>query len=474
MAAFGIGSTSRPLQGRGGSPGFRFFLYGTVSIVVMFMDQRHGWLEQARYVLQAAAYPIELAVNSPSAAWHWLQGTFETREALQAENLRLRTQQRELQLRTMRYEALAKENGELRGLRDALPPVADRWLAAEIVNLQLNSLRQRVVINRGTTNGVFKGQAVLDGKGLVGQTTHVGPWSAEIILITDPEHAVPVQIERTGLRTIAVGSGDTASLALPYLPANADIKTGDLLITSGLGGVFPAGYPVARVAEVHRDAVQPLAQVRAIPLANIDVDREVVLVWFREDHPAAPVAATTGDLAKGNAALKPQPAPPKPKPVPPAATAPPTPSPAATAPSTPSPAGSPEAGPTANSRPGAGGAPAQPRHEGASDAGADAAATPQQPRTPKPTATNGSSSAPGAHGPAGTRGSPAAPATNPAPKKATSPAQPAPTPDQAAPSDTAPTTEVGPALRSTPLEPEPAPSEAPKTGDAGSGAGATR
>ena len=113
---------------------------------------------------------------------------------------------------------------------------------------------------------------MLDDAGCIGQTTHVGPWSAEVILITDPEHAVPVRIERTGLRTIAVGAGDTGSLALPYLPANADVKAGDLLVTSGLGGVFPAGYPVARVTEVHRDAVQPLAQVRAAPLAHVDTD----------------------------------------------------------------------------------------------------------------------------------------------------------------------------------------------------------
>src|SRR6185369_4601534 len=143
---------------------------------------------------------------------------------------------------------------------------------------------------------------------------HVGPWSAEVILITDPEHAVPVQIERTGLRTIAVGTGDSVSLALPYLPANADVKTGDVLMTSGLGGVFPAGYPVGRVAEVHRDAVQPLAQVRAVPFASMNIDREVMLVWFREGHPAAPVAATAGDAKGGNAGMQPQPAPPRPKP----------------------------------------------------------------------------------------------------------------------------------------------------------------
>ena len=168
-----------------------------------------------------------------------------------------------------------------------------------------------MVLNRGATNGVFKGQAVLDAKGLIGQTIHVGPWSAEVILITDPEHAVPVRVGRTGLRTIAVGAGDSASLALPYLPANADIKVGDTLETSGLGGVFPEGYPVARVIEVHRDAVQPLAQVRAEPLARVESDSEVMLIWFRANHPAAPAAAATnepaGDLKSGDPSIQPQP-----------------------------------------------------------------------------------------------------------------------------------------------------------------------
>src|SRR5215831_16676987 len=285
----------------------------------MYLDQRQHYLEQLRYVLQAAAYPLQLALNSPPAAWAWLRESFATRERLQAENTRLRTAQRDLELRSMRYEALARENAELRGLRAALPPIADRWLPAEIVTIQLSSLRQRLLINRGAANGVFKAQAVLDDKGLIGQTTHVGPWSAEVILITDPEHAVPVRIERTGLRTIAVGAGDATSLALPYLPANADITTGDLLVTSGLGGVFPEGYPVARVTEVHRDAVQPLAQVRAAPLAHLDTDSEVMLVWFRADHPAAPAphAAAGGDLKSGSAIMQPQAAPPKPHSAPP-------------------------------------------------------------------------------------------------------------------------------------------------------------
>ena len=141
----------------------------------MFLDQRHGWMERARFVLQAAAYPVQVAVSSPSSAWTWLQEVTDTGDALRAENERLKEQDRLLAIRSMRYEALARENGELRGLREALPPVAEKWLAAEIVNIEINSLRQRVLINRGTANGVFKAQALLDDKGVIGQTPTSAP-----------------------------------------------------------------------------------------------------------------------------------------------------------------------------------------------------------------------------------------------------------------------------------------------------------
>jgi rod shape-determining protein MreC len=355
VAAFGT-AAGRPLQGRGGSPGFRFTLYALLSVVIMYLDQRQHYIDQARYLLQAAAYPIQLAVNSPPTAWRWIRESLQTREALEAQNAQLRAAQRELALRSMRYEALARENGELRGLAAALPPVADRWLAAEIVNIQLSSLRQRLLINRGALNGVFKGQAVLDDKGLIGQTTHVGPWSADVILITDAEHAVPVRIERTGLRTIAVGAGDTTSLALPYLPANADVRSGDLLVTSGLGGVFPEGYPVARVTEVHRDAVQPLAQVRAVPLAHLDTDTEVMLVWFRADRPEPPAPGidSAGELRRGDRAMQPQPVKPHPPALQPEASAARPTRPAATPPSTRAPppeAPPPEAPPSTSAPP---------------------------------------------------------------------------------------------------------------------------
>lgn len=318
MPGFAAGAY-RPSPGRGTSPGFRFTLYALLAVALMFIDQRRGWLAEARYALNGAAYPLQLAVSSPTEAWRWLQTNFATRASLEAENARLVHDQRALEMRAQRFEALARENGELRGLRDALPPVADHWMVAEVVEVEINSLRQRILIDRGARNGVFNNQAVMDSHGLLGQTMHVGPWSAEVILITDPEHEVPVEIERTGVRTIAVGTGEAQALALPYLPANADVKPGDLLLTSGLGGVFPQGYPVARITEVRHDAVQPSAQIRARPLAELDRMHEVMLVWFKKDHPAAPTPAATSssvekDLPSGNPDYQPQPVPPRPKP----------------------------------------------------------------------------------------------------------------------------------------------------------------
>jgi rod shape-determining protein MreC len=274
----------------------------------MVLDRRGGYLVQVRYFLSATAYPVQLAVSSPAQAWHWTRASLTARETLEAQNAALLKQNRDLSMKLMRFEALASENAELRGLRQALPMVADHWMAAEVVDVELNPLRQRLLINRGARNGVFKGQAIMDNYGLLGQTTRVGPWSSEVILVSDPEHAVPVEIERTGVHTIAVGTGDPDSLVLPDLPANADVKPGDLLLTSGLGGVFPQGYPVARIAEIRRDAAQA-AQIRATPLARLNALHEVTLVWFQDTHPAAPTRLKDGASTTGNPALQKQPAP---------------------------------------------------------------------------------------------------------------------------------------------------------------------
>jgi rod shape-determining protein MreC len=189
----------------------------------------------------------------------------------------------------MRYEALEHENAALRGLTTNLPPLVTRTRLADVVNEDLGRLRQRLIINKGDRDGLFRSQTVVDTAGLVGQLVRVGPWSAEVMLITDPEHAVPVEVVRSGVRTIAVGTGDADELQLPYVPVTADVKSGDLLVTSGLGGVFPAGVPVGVVTENRRDPDEILATVRARPRASLDGGRQLMALWFNPDSPAAPV-----------------------------------------------------------------------------------------------------------------------------------------------------------------------------------------
>jgi rod shape-determining protein MreC len=305
MVVFGT-EVDRPLYGRGPSAGLRLTVYAILAVVLMYYDQHGHWVQRVRYALDAAAYPVQVAVSSPRAAWISLTQSFSNRGALRVENQGLREQLRELQLRVMRQAALEQENAELRGLRAALPPLIKQWQLAEIIDVDTNPLRQRVVINKGGRNGVAVNQAVVDANGVLGQVARIGPWSAEVILVTDPEHAIPVEVTRNSLRSIAVGSGNSGELLLPYLAVNSDVKSGDLLVSSGLGGVFPAGLPVARITGVRRESNQLLAQVRAQPLANVERDREVILLQFDPSHPAAPAPAPP---------IAPEPAP-APKPAP--------------------------------------------------------------------------------------------------------------------------------------------------------------
>jgi rod shape-determining protein MreC len=286
VAVFGSGG-SRSFGGRGPSFGFRFFCYAVVSVVLMFYDRKGGFLDTARYGLQATIYPLQLAVNSPSAAWRWLEENFATREKLQAQVDQLRNALREQQLVTLRQSALEKENATLRGLSQVLPDIIEKRLVGEVISVEISTLRQRLLVNRGGSSGVYKSQPVITGDGVLGQVFRTGPFSSEIILITDAEHALPVQVVRSGVRTIALGTGRSTSLELPYVPQNYDVKVGDLLVTSGLGRVFPYGLPVARVTKVERDPAQPLAQIYAVPLAGIENDREVVFIWQRPDLPAS-------------------------------------------------------------------------------------------------------------------------------------------------------------------------------------------
>jgi rod shape-determining protein MreC len=287
VAVFGP-DVDRPLYGRGPAVGLRLTAYAILSVALMYYDQHGHYVQRLHYLLDAAAYPVQVAVSSPRAAWDWFTESFQTRAELRAENRKLGEQVLALQLRVARQDALEQENAELRGLRAALPPFIKSWQLAEIISVETNPLRQRVVINKGAANGVSVNQAVVDGDGVLGQVARVGPWSAEVILVTDPEHAIPVQVVRNSLRSIAVGSGNDGELLLPYLAINSDVKSGDMLVSSGLGGVFPAGLPVGHITGVRRDSNQILAQVRAQPLAHVDRDREVVLLQVDPGHPAAP------------------------------------------------------------------------------------------------------------------------------------------------------------------------------------------
>jgi rod shape-determining protein MreC len=179
---------------------------------------------------------------------------------------------------------------------DSQARVGSRALVAEILAVDLDPYRQRFNLNRGLVDGVYEGQALIDAQGIVGQTVRVGPFTAEALLITDADHALPVSVNRNGIRTIAYGTGDTGKLRLPNLTNNADVEVGDLLVSSGLGGVFPAGYPVGRITEVTRRADQKFADVWAEPASALDRDREVLLVWNAADE--APRAAETASVAK--------------------------------------------------------------------------------------------------------------------------------------------------------------------------------
>jgi len=266
---------------RGPSLGTRLFLLGIFSVLLMFLDHREHHLEALRNALAVAVYPVRLAVDLPSRGLSWLAESVSSRSRLLDENRRLREERLEFLARLQRMEAVQAENTRLRALLDSAPRVSDRILVANILSVDLDPFQHRLVIDKGSSDGAYVGQAMLDAGGIVGQITRVEPWSSEAILISDPSHATPVEVNRNGLRTIALGTGDSSHINLPFLPNNADIRVGDLLVSSGLGGAFPPGYPVARVESIDRLPGEPFARVIAEPTGSLNREREVLLVWNR-------------------------------------------------------------------------------------------------------------------------------------------------------------------------------------------------
>jgi rod shape-determining protein MreC len=289
---------------------FRCVLFSLLALGLIIVDKRYDHLGKIRRLLSVVAYPVQIAVASPFEGWDWFRDSVTTREALRSDKTKLEAELRVAQFRLQRYEALEAETQRLRALRDNTAGVTDRFIIGDVMDVDLDAFRERVLVDKGAGDGVYVGQAVLDSGGVFGQVARVGQLTSEVILVSDAAHAIPVQINRNGLRTIAVGTGDTNRLKLPYLPTSADVVVGDLLVTSGLGGGFPAGYPVGTVAEVKRDPAQSLADVDVKPAAALDRSRELELVWLKPQ--AAEVLSTPAVPATGPARAARKAEPPKP------------------------------------------------------------------------------------------------------------------------------------------------------------------
>ena len=259
-------------------------LLAAVSTTMMILDHRETeFLNRVRQVASVIVYPLQVGVDQPFSAWRWASESLASRDALLDENARLKNELRSYDVRLQRMETLEAENDRLRAMLDSSHRVADRMLVAEILSVDPDPHRQRFTINRGVLNGVYVGQALLDADGVVGQVDIVDALTSQAVLISDSNHGLPVAVNRTGLRSIALGTGETGLLNLPYLTNSADVQEGDLLVTTGLGGVFPPGYPVGRVTVVQRRPGQSFARVLAQPSAGLDRGREVLLVMNAED-----------------------------------------------------------------------------------------------------------------------------------------------------------------------------------------------
>ena len=250
-----------------------------LSLVLLVLDHRYQHLQQLRSTLAFLTYPLQYTAELPFTLSRWLNETTSTQQTLLGQNRSLRAENLRLRAELQKYEALQAENLRLRDLIDSSFKVGDRVLVAELSAVDLDPYKQQVIINKGAVSGTFIGQPVLDAHAVMGQVIGVSPFTSTVLLITDTSHALPVQVLRNGLRTIALGTGRIDALSLPYLPTDSDIVEGDLLVTSGLGGKFPPGYPVATVTRIDRSPDAPFASVQATPRAHLDRCREVLLGW---------------------------------------------------------------------------------------------------------------------------------------------------------------------------------------------------
>ena len=268
----------------------RLMLYGLMAVVLMAMDHRGQYVPRFRQLANHIVEPVYHVVEWPVRALREVFGFVRSAQSLRRENDAFRRELLSKEAELQRLEDLIGENVRLRALLDHTGAQQFAFQFAELVDVDLDPFSHRVIIDRGEDRHVVVGQAVIDGAGVMGQVEAVNEHFSTVRLISDPNHALPVQINRTGLRTVAFGLGTTAELSLPSVPREADVREGDLIVTSGLGERFPRGYPVATVTSIDRREGQTFALVLAAPLAALDRGREVLLVMPLESVEEAPVA----------------------------------------------------------------------------------------------------------------------------------------------------------------------------------------
>lgn len=278
-----MGGHINTLFTKGPSSGIRFLLAIFISLIVISVDQKTDRLDPLRYGLAYFATPFYIAGDIPSRISFMLSQTVTSADQLKEENLRLKQQVLLLQRRVQKLAAMSAENVRLRELLNSSDLVDESVRVAEIIGVDPDPARHEIIINHGADQGVEKGTPVLDAEGLMGQVIDVGPLTSRALLITDATHAIPVQVNRNGVRAIAVGSGSLDKLVLTYVPDTADIVEGDLLISSGLGRRFPEGYPVAKISLVEHHPGLPFAVIEAKPTARLDRSRHVLIVHRQEE-----------------------------------------------------------------------------------------------------------------------------------------------------------------------------------------------
>ncbi|MFT5571223.1 MAG: rod shape-determining protein MreC [Cryomorphaceae bacterium] len=257
---------------------YNFAVVLAVSLSLMVVDARSTWLNGPRNVLSVFLSPIQALASIPATIGRFFDNALTAEPDVKIAYENLRNEYFQLKSETLLLRTLQEENQDLRSLLDASERLNEKITLAELVNVSIDPYNHRILVSRGIRNGVYTGQAVIDDRGVIGQVTEVMPLSSSIMLITDPGHAMPVQIQRNGLRTVIYGTGSVSLLRVPFLNQNSDIMVGDVLISSGLGGRFPNGYPVAVVSDVKVIEDEAFIRVSASPIAKLDRSNHVLLL----------------------------------------------------------------------------------------------------------------------------------------------------------------------------------------------------